>query len=73
VYGVAAANLLFLPMANKIKRKLHIEKERKTLIAEGVLSIQAGLNPRVLEEKLAAYAGHHAPPKSADAGAAAEK
>jgi chemotaxis protein MotA len=74
VYGVAAANILFLPMANKIKRKLHIEKERKTLIAEGVLSIQAGLNPRVLEEKLAAYAGHHAPPKSADAGgAAAEK
>ena len=52
---------------------LHGEKERKTLIAEGVLSIQAGLNPRVLEEKLAAYAGHHAPPKSADAGAAAEK
>jgi len=73
VYGVAAANLLFLPMANKIKRKLHIEKERKTLIAEGVLSIQAGLNPRVLEEKLAAYAGHHAPPKSADGAAAAEK
>jgi len=71
VYGVAVANLIFLPMANKIKRKLHGEKERKTLIAEGVLSIQAGLNPRVLEEKLAAYAGHHAPPKSADAGAAA--
>jgi chemotaxis protein MotA len=73
VYGVAVANLIFLPMANKIKRKLHVEKERKTLIAEGVLSIQAGLNPRVLEEKLAAYAGGHAPPKSADAGAAAEK
>ena len=73
VYGVAVANLIFLPMANKIKRKLHVEKERKTLIAEGVLSIQAGLNPRVLEEKLAAYAGGHAPPKSADAGGAAEK
>ena len=59
VYGVGAANLLFLPVANKLKRKLGIEKDRKTLIAEGVLSIQAGLNPRVLEEKLAAYAGHH--------------
>jgi chemotaxis protein MotA len=64
VYGVALANLLFLPVASKIKRKLHIEKERRTLIAEGVLSIQAGLNPRVLEEKLRAYAGAHAPPKS---------
>src|SRR5437870_7199413 len=54
VYGVGIANLIFLPLANKLKRKLAIERERKTLIAEGVLSIQAGLNPRVLEEKLAA-------------------
>jgi chemotaxis protein MotA len=46
-------------MAAKIKRKLGIEKERKVLIAEGVLAIQAGLNPRVLEEKLKAYAGSH--------------
>jgi len=61
VYGVGSANLLFLPIANKLKRKLALEKDRKTLIAEGVLSIQAGLNPRVLEEKLASYSGHHAP------------
>ncbi|MEA2696240.1 MAG: chemotaxis protein MotA [Myxococcales bacterium] len=60
VYGVGLANLLFLPLANKLKRKLVLERERKTIIAEGVLSIQAGLNPRVLEEKLAAYAGGHA-------------
>jgi chemotaxis protein MotA len=61
VYGVGVANLLFLPIASKLKRKIGLEKERKTLIAEGVLSIQAGLNPRVLEEKLASYSGHHAP------------
>jgi len=61
VYGVGISNLLFLPVANKLKRKLALEKDRKTLIAEGVLSIQAGLNPRVLEEKLGSYAGHHAP------------
>jgi chemotaxis protein MotA len=59
VYGVAAANLVFLPMANKIKRRITVEKERKTLIAEGVLSIQEGLNPRVLEEKLRALTGGH--------------
>jgi chemotaxis protein MotA len=64
VYGVGIANIVFLPIASKLKRKLAVERERKTLIAEGVLSIQAGLNPRVLEEKLAAYAGGHAPPKS---------
>ena len=65
VYGVGTANLLFLPMANKIKRKLALEKERQTLIAEGILSIQAGLNPRVLEEKMRAYSGggHAAPAK----------
>ena len=61
VYGVGSANILFLPIATKIKRKLGLEKERRILIAEGVLSIQSGLNPRVLEEKIRAYAGGHAP------------
>jgi len=60
----SAAN--FLPMASKIKRKLVLERERQTLVAEGVLAIQAGLNPRVLEEKLRAYAGSHAPPRKAE-------
>jgi chemotaxis protein MotA len=62
VYGVGSANLFFLPFATKIKRKLKLEKERKTLIAEGVLAIQEGINPRVLEEKLRAYTGEEAPP-----------
>lgn len=68
VYGVGVANLIALPLSNKIKRKIMIEKERKTLIAEGVLSIQEGLNPRILEEKLKSYAGshgHHAKPAAA--------
>jgi chemotaxis protein MotA len=59
VYGVGSANLVFLPLANKIKRKLATERERRVLIAEAALSIQAGLNPRVLREKLLAYAGLH--------------
>ncbi len=62
VYGVGSANIFFLPWANKIKVKLGAEKERKTLIAEGVLSIQEGLNPRVLEEKLRAYTREEASP-----------
>jgi len=64
VYGVGSANLLFLPLANKIKRKLALEKERRILIAEAALSIQAGLNPRVLREKLLAYAGLHGTPEA---------
>jgi chemotaxis protein MotA len=70
VYGVGSANLLFLPMATKIKRKLTLEKERKTIIAEGVLSIQEGLNPRVLEEKLRAFTGEEAPAADAEKKAA---
>ncbi|MEW5847908.1 MAG: flagellar motor protein [Myxococcota bacterium] len=65
VYGVGAANLLFLPLANKLKVRIGQARERQTLIAEGVLAIQEGLNPRVLEEKLRAYAGSHAPPPAA--------
>jgi len=62
VYGVGLANLLLLPMASKLKRQIGLEKERKTLICEGVLGIQEGLNPRILEDKLRGYVGEHAPP-----------
>ncbi len=62
VYGVGSANLLFLPAASKLKRKLGQAMERKVLITEGVLAIQEGLNPRVLEEKLRALTGLEAEP-----------
>lgn len=59
VYGVGAANLIALPISSKLKRRVALERERKILISEGVLSIQEGLNPRILEEKLKSYAGSH--------------
>ncbi len=65
VYGVGLANLVLLPLANKLKRKFGLERDRKSLIAEGVLAIQEGLNPRVLEEKLRAQAGLAGPAKAA--------
>ncbi|MCR4437113.1 MAG: flagellar motor protein [Clostridiales bacterium] len=52
LYGVAAANLLWLPFANKIKVKAEREKMISDLIIEGLLSIQAGENPRIIKEKL---------------------
>jgi chemotaxis protein MotA len=69
VYGVGIANLVLLPMANKLKRKIGLEKERKTIMVEGVLAIQEGMNPRVLEQKLQAFGGGHEAPA---AGAPAE-
>lgn len=57
VYGVGLANILLLPMGGKVKRKAMMEKARKDLITEGVIGIQEGLNPRILEDKLRALAG----------------
>jgi len=51
-YGVAAANVLYLPLANALKKKTAQEAAERLLIIEGVLSIQSGDNPRILAEKL---------------------
>ena len=55
VYGVGAANLLFLPIANKLKRRHAHTRTCKEIIVQGILSIQEGLNPRLVEEKLRIY------------------
>lgn len=52
LYGVASANLLWLPIANKLKFKDKQENARMEMILEGILSIQAGENPSILKEKL---------------------
>ena len=55
VYGVASANLLFLPAATKIKARIASEIRRKELIIEGVSGIVEGLNPKLMRAKLEAY------------------
>ncbi len=57
IYGVGLSNLIFLPLAAKIKMKLTAQKDRKTLIIEGVLGIQEGLSTGALTEKIVAYGG----------------
>jgi chemotaxis protein MotA len=54
-YGVSSANLVFLPIGNKLKRISHDEVHARTMLIEGVISIQAGDNPRVVEEKLRTF------------------
>ena len=51
-YGVFAANIVFMPIANALKKKTALEVGERMLIIEGVLSIQNGDNPRVLADKL---------------------
>lgn len=54
-YGVAIANLVLIPIALKLKRLNENEVFIRELITTGVLSIQAGDNPRIVEEKLKAF------------------
>jgi chemotaxis protein MotA len=55
VYGVGSANLLFLPLANKIKKKIKHRILVKEMILEGSLSILIGLNPLVIEQKMKSF------------------
>ena len=55
LYGSLIANLFFTPMANKLKVKSGEEILEREIMVEGLLSIQAGENPRIIEEKLKAF------------------
>ena len=55
IYGVGAANLLFLPVANKLKTYAMNFTLHRELILEGIVSIAEGENPRNIEAKLLGY------------------
>src|ERR1700689_178330 len=55
VYGVAVANLFFLPIANKLKARIHKDVQVKELLLEGVGSIIEGMNPKLIRIKLEAF------------------
>jgi chemotaxis protein MotA len=54
-YGTILANLLFLPIASKLKTRSKEEIFLKELVLEGIMSIQSGDNHRVIEQKLKAF------------------
>ncbi len=55
LYGILTANLLWIPFATKIKIKASRQVSHMELILEGILSVQAGENPRVIREKLLTF------------------
>jgi chemotaxis protein MotA len=65
LYGVGSANVLWIPFATKIKGKSEKEVLLMELVLEGILSIQAGENPRVIREKLMTFL----PPQTREAAA----
>jgi len=78
--GVASANVVFLPVAARLKQLSMAEREFRGLTIEGILGIQAGDNPRVLGDKLMTFVppaqreapATKPPAEAADAPAAAD-
>jgi chemotaxis protein MotA len=77
LYGVGSANLIFLPIANRLKDMGGQEASYREMLLEAILSIQAGDNPRMLAERLETYIPPDAAPEGGEvtqlptAGAAA--
>jgi chemotaxis protein MotA len=55
LWGLIVSNLVYLPLAAKLKLKDAEEVAYKNLLLEGILSLQAGENPRIVREKLQAF------------------
>jgi len=55
LYGIASANVLALPIANKLKLRLQQQLIEKEMVVEGVCSIRNGINPKMLRDKLSIY------------------
>ncbi len=67
VYGVASANIFFLPAGAKIKARMHKVIQNRELMLEGVAGIVEGLNPKLIRSKLEAYEGEAHAKKDAKA------
>jgi chemotaxis protein MotA len=66
--GVASANVIYLPLANRLKQLSAEELHARALVVEGILAIQAGDNPRVVQEKLITFVPPALRPSEDDAG-----
>jgi chemotaxis protein MotA len=55
IYGVGSANLVFIPIANKLRTLIRFRSETETMILEGALAVITGLNPYLIEQKMRAF------------------
>jgi chemotaxis protein MotA len=69
-YGVFTANVLWLPLANKLKNNSKHELHALNVVIEGLMSIQSGDNPRIVREKLEGFLQPSERRKGDDAGEA---
>lgn len=59
LYGVLLANLVLLPVASRLQCRHYEEMICKEVVLEGILSIHAGVNPRITEERLNVFVNNH--------------
>jgi chemotaxis protein MotA len=59
LYGVGASNIFFIPIGKKIKRKAQLDGHARAMVTIGVEGILTGLNPKVIEEKIAVFCHGH--------------
>jgi chemotaxis protein MotA len=59
LYGAVLANVVCLPIADKLNAKLDLEEIIQTLIIDGILAVRAGTSPSVIRERLIAYLPEH--------------
>ncbi|MEX1201206.1 MAG: flagellar motor protein [Methylophaga sp.] len=57
IYGVGFANLLFLPIGNKLKTIVQRRSQLQMMLIDGLISVADGDNPRNIESRLQAYLG----------------
>ena len=55
IYGVGSANLLFLPISNKLKGVVHEQSYLREMIIEGLVAIAEGENPKIIESRLQSF------------------
>jgi chemotaxis protein MotA len=55
LYGVSSANVIYLPIASKIKIRSKALISEMELMLEGILALQAGENPQLIQKKLASF------------------
>lgn len=55
LYGIWSANLIYLPIGTRLKALNKVEEQQNEVIIEAIISIQEGLNPNTLVEKLKSY------------------
>jgi chemotaxis protein MotA len=53
-WGLLTANIIFLPMSNRLKRLSETECAQMSLVVEGLMAVQAGANPRMVGQRLRA-------------------